>query len=186
MAGCVFSLVISGVGAVWLFQMAEAARWGGLSGSRRSWALISECAGERFLALIRTGNPPDLAWSLACEVLIPDHSDLASAWGPSVWEDSQIQFKGRTEQLIASAGASIKKAVQVSLMEGRPCSERVETAQLTLRQNVRTQIDRELSLLSTRGLKPLFICIAPALIGLLAFGLWLTSRSTLEIALDAF
>jgi hypothetical protein len=71
------------------------------------------------------------------------------------------------------AGTSIRKVIQVSLMEGRPCTERVESALQALRQDISAQIERELSLLATRALKPLFCCVAPALLGFLAMGLYL-------------
>ena len=50
-------------------------------------------------------------------------------------------------------------------MEGRPCLERAEAALLGLRQDMKAQVERELSLLPTRALKPLFIFVAPSLFG---------------------
>jgi hypothetical protein len=183
---CTLALMMAALGSLWLFQLAESARWGGLQRNRRSWVLSSECAGERFLALVRSGTPPDLAWSKSCGILLQDSSDLAAAWGPSIWKDAEFQAKEKPEQIIVEAGASIKKAAQISLMEGRPCTDRVEAALLTLRQTMKAQIDKEMSLLSTRGLKPLFICVAPGLISLLAYGLWIAFQSSIEGGIDAF
>jgi hypothetical protein len=74
---------------------------------------------------------------------------------------------------LAELGSSLRKAIQVSLMEGRPCTERAEAALLALSQDLKAQVSRELTLLGTRALKPLFFCVAPALMGLLFTGLFL-------------
>jgi len=184
--GCGVALILTGIGSLWLFHMAETARWGGLAVEHRPWVLSSQCAGERFLALVRGGTPPDLAWTKACELLAQGSIGLSLAWGHSVWETPRSLFKGLAEQSIVSVGGSIRKAVQVSLMEGRPCVERVETALSALRQEIKAQIDRELSLLATRALKPLFVCVAPALFGLLVFGLWLASNEVIGESSGAF
>jgi hypothetical protein len=182
---CALSLILTGMGSVWLLQLSENARWGGLAPENRSWVLSSQCAGERFLALVRCGTPPDLAWTKAGKLLTQTSLTLAVAWGPSVWETPKTHFRGLTEQAIIGAGSSIRKAVQVSLMEGRACTERVETALAALRLETKSLIDRELMLLATRALKPLFTCVAPALFGLLVFGLWLAVTSA-EVGGDSF
>jgi hypothetical protein len=197
---CCLAVLLTGLGALWLLRMAEAARWGGLSIKNRSWVLSSQCAGERFLAFLRTGTPPDLAWNGALALLSTDSQELALAWGYSIWEAGQNQdhkqghsrgysqgySHGPTETAILGAGNSIKKAIQVSIMEGRPCIERVETILKALRQELKSLVERELGFLATRALKPLFICVAPALFGLLFYGLWLASEEMMEGALGDF
>jgi hypothetical protein len=179
---CLSALVSTAIGSLWLLSLAHSARWGGLPRERRSWILASQCAGERFLALVRVGTPPDLAWVSACELLARDTVSLSLAWGNSLWEESKVKFKGRPEEMIAGVAVSIKKSIQVSLMEGRPCTERVEASLLGLRQELKAQIERELTLLPTRALKPLFIFVAPALLGLLACGLWLAGADSLGMS----
>ena len=176
---CTFGLMLSLLGALWLFQITERARWGGLSYLNRSWVLSSQCAGERFLARVRGGVPPDLAWMGSYKVLEKDSEELAYAWGSSVWSSVRLEFRGRTEQLIIEAGSAIKKSIQVSLMEGSPCLDKVETALKSLKTDFNSQVNRELMLLGTRSLKPLFICIAPSLLGILFFGLWLAAMEDL-------
>ncbi len=161
-------------GVFWMLRVAESARWGGLTPVHRTWVLSSLCAGERLLALVRLGMPPDLAWTRASEFLANETPDLAQAWGCSVWETPQVQFFGRAEEIIVVAGHSIRKAALVALMEGRPCLERVEAVLRGLRVSMKTQVERELSLVGTHALKPLFLCIAPSILGLLFFALWLT------------
>ena len=180
---CCLAIILTGIGALWLLHLAEVARWGGLAVKNRSWVLSSQCAGERFLALLRTGTPPDLAWTGALELLANDCQELALAWGYSIWdsagktlqEEIFLRVQGPAEKAILGAGNSIKKSIQVSTMEGRPCIERIETVLKALRQEIKSLVERELGLLATRALKPLFICVAPSLFGLLTFGLWLAA-----------
>jgi Na+/proline symporter len=182
---CVIAVLFSGCGALWLLSMTKAARWAGLSLSQRSWVLSAQCMGERVLALVRSGNPPDLAWTRGVELLSSDSPELALRWGYSVFESGSKQGSGGGAQagaspavlLIVDTGASIRKAIQVSLMEGRPCTDRVESLLLAFRQELRTLIDRELGLLATRALKPLFLFVAPSILGLLGLGVWLMWQS---------
>jgi hypothetical protein len=173
------ALLLAAVGVYWLLSLTDQARWGGISIKRRSWILSAQCAGERFLALVRSGTPPDLAWARMGQLLSKEEPELADAWKYSIWDAAVFKTSyGLMENSLVLAGDSIKKAVQVSLMEGRPCLERVETALLTLRTEIRSHVERELTLLGTRALKPLFICVAPGLLCLLAFGFWLTLQET--------
>ena len=178
---CSISILMSAIAAIWLLKLTDVARWGGLATPHRSWILSAQCAGEKFLALVRAGSPPDLAWSRAVYQLGPDAVNLADAWGHSVWDSQKsnsMKIKGGAEESLVGAGVSIRKTVQISLMEGRPCSDRVENILLSLRQEMKAHIDRELGLLSTRALKPLFICVAPALMGLLGYGIWLAAMDS--------
>jgi hypothetical protein len=77
------------------------------------------------------------------------------------------------ELSLMEAGINLKKAIQISLVEGRPCSERVESAAQSLRQEVQAKIDTELSKLPARALKPLFIFVAPSALALFAGGFFL-------------
>ena len=112
---------------------------------------------------------------------------LAERWGASVWKSAEPgpdqRHSSAAMRALEEAGASLRKAVQVSLMEGRPCADRVETALACLRQDLRSQVERELGLLGTRALKPLFLCVAPALFMLLGFGFWLVHTVAIRILL---
>ena len=172
---CGWAFLMTIFASTWLFRLAEEARWGGIPFARRVWVLAAHCAGERFLALIRSGVPPDVAWMQSIAFLKQNSPDLSWVWGHSVWE-SPLEGTGKpAERVIMNAGTSIRKAIHVSLMEGRPCAERVESVLLALRHDMKAQVERELAILSTRALKPLFFCVAPALLGLLTYGLWLAA-----------
>ena len=81
-------------------------------------------------------------------------------------------------ELLVEAGTSIRRAVQLSLMEGKPCSERVETALSALRRDLRSRIALEIEKVGPRALIPLFACVAPSLLGLLAWGLYLSWKAS--------
>lgn len=169
------------VGALWLVHLADHARWGGLQGSERSWVIAAQCAGERLLSLIRAGQPPDLAWAEAVRFLSVDSPDLARLWGFQVYESvsAKQSYGAPCRRALVEAGEAIRRAIQVSLMEGRACSERIEGVLLSLRSQIDAGIEQELSLLGTRALKPLFVCVAPALFGLLGAGVFLTWKAAL-------
>lgn len=175
LAACFVAFVAALVGGLWLLALADAARWAGLKKAQRPWILAAQCAGERFLSILRSGNPADIAWSRACELLTLESPELALAWGHSVWQAPQTRSPSGSSaaRALSDAGDGLRKAVQVSLMEGRPCGDRVESALNSLRHEIGTCIERELQLLPARALKPLFACVAPAILGLLAFGLYL-------------
>jgi hypothetical protein len=162
---------LSGLGALWLLSMAEQARWGGLRVSVRPWALEGAVAGERFISLLRAGLPPDLAWARVCEGIRVRAPGLAEVWGHQLFGGVPDSPEATQGDLFTDCGVSIRRSVQTSVMEGRPCSERIEQVVESFRRQWRDQVDRELSLLGTRALKPLFACVAPSLLGLLAFGM---------------
>lgn len=169
---CLAALMFGAAGAMWIISISENARWGGLSHGQRPWILAAQCAGERFLAMVRSGSPPDLAWARAFSLLSREASGLAVHWRASVWDVSKNtnlkRLRGYSAaSILINAGESLRKAIQVSLMEGRPCTERAEAVLTAMCEDINARIDQELSLISTKALKPLFICVAPALLGLL-------------------
>lgn len=172
------------LGVFWVFHIVEKARWGGLKGSQRSWVLLVTCAGERFLAFVRSGSPPDIAWVKTIQMLSGESIELAENLGAEIWQTRTIststEGKRPLSLVLVEAFGSIRKAVQVSLMEGVACGEKVEGALLSLRQQIRTRVEYELSLIPLRILKPLFLCMAPPVLGLIFYSLYLCSEQWLE------
>jgi len=172
---CALALSLAVFGAKWILRLAETARWASLPRGHRNGLLSVQCAGERFLALIRAGNPADIAWSKSCEWLATHSPELAAHWGYSLWTSEPVMVGEHPAILpLIDLGNALKKSAQVSLMEGRPCLERSEASLRAFRCEMKVRTDRELVLLPTRALKPLFLCVAPALMGMLGFGLWLS------------
>ncbi|MFZ9596726.1 MAG: hypothetical protein ACO3A2_11715 [Bdellovibrionia bacterium] len=186
--GCFWAGVMNGCAALWLLKMGESARWAGIPAGRRGWVLGFQCAGERLLALIRMGTPTDLAWVKACEFLGEQEAELSRAWGPSIWSEAAQSSPSSwalgslfqkpvtvssAERIMLEAGHSMKFAIRLGVMEGRPCLDRIEAALLGARQELKARVDEEIELTSSRALKPLFLLVAPALLGLIGLALWL-------------
>jgi len=169
--GTGFAFGAAGVGALWLLSIADDARWGGLPREQRPWVLEASVGGERFLAVLRSGTPPDIAWSRVCDGIRIRAAGLAEVWGYQLYSDLPDLPLEMQPKLFRDCGEAIRRSVQTSLMEGRPCAERVEQVVESFRKQWRDQVERELGLLGTRALKPLFVCVAPALLGLLGLGM---------------
>ncbi len=169
--GTGFAFGAAGLGALWLLSIADDARWGGLPREQRPWVLEAAVGGERFLAVLRSGTPPDIAWSRVCDGIRIRAAGLAEVWGYQLYSDLPDLPQEMQPVLFRECGEAIRRSVQTSLMEGRPCAERVEQVVESFRKQWRDQVERELGLLGTRALKPLFVCVAPALLGLLGLGM---------------
>lgn len=162
----------------WIWKMAESARWGGLAVSEQSWMLDGLVFGERLLALLRLGRSPDRAWTESI-VLLP--AELLASWGADPWNPPRAEKKpviggsaANLREALLRSGAAYKKAIQASLWDGQPCAERIESVIDGLRAETRSFQERELQMLPTRALKPLFLLTAPGLLALLGFALFLS------------
>lgn len=176
MMACLGSSILAIVGAVWLMELADQARWAGLTRDQRSWILSSQCAGERLLSVIGSGLPADIAWARAHEWLSRQCPSLSTYWGYSVWEEGlkrESSLRSPAARSLASVGQAVKGGIQMSLMEGRGCSERIESIFSSLRSEVRSHMNQEISLIPTRALQPMFVCIAPALFFLFGLAGWI-------------
>lgn len=189
-AGMVWWFAAGAAGALgllsgfWIWKMAESARWGGLALSEQSWMLDGLVFGERLLALLRLGRSPDRAWTESI-VLLP--ATLLATWGADPWNPPSGEKSRLTEGSAANlraallrSGSAYKKAIQASLWDGQPCAERIMSVIDGLRAETRSFQERELQMLPTRALKPLFFLTAPGLLALLGFALFLSVSSAMS------
>ncbi len=170
------ALFLSAVAMAWMLLLSEDARWGGLAHDRRAWWAAAFCFGERLLGALRGGTPGDLAWSRALPQLHRHAGTLVQHWGADLWSEPPVadsRFEPAARSLIV-LGGSLRKAIQASIYEGRGCAERIEAALEALRVELDCEVERQMQLLSTRALKPLFICVAPSVLLLLAMAFWLS------------
>lgn len=168
------ALLLNLLGILWLVSLCEKARWAGLDSTHRAWWPFVLCFGERVLALLRSGVPPDLAWTRAMPQLARGASPLVVKWGADFWTVSTPLASPRGSEMLALIeqwGSPLREGLQRSLVEGRSCSDRVESALTALKQDWEARVDRELGLLGNRALQPLFLCVAPSVLGLLGVGL---------------
>lgn len=176
------ALMLGLLSGAWIWKMVEAARWGGLKKDEREWMLAALVFGERLLALLRLGRAPDRAWIEALPLLPPA---LVAAWGSDPWKsEGPAETAGEAKNLRAAllaGGKAYKKSIQASLWDGHPCAERIESAVAGIRAETRAFQERELQLLPTRALKPLFILTAPGILAILGFALFLSVSSAMGI-----
>ncbi len=86
--------------------------------------------------------------------------------------DSHPGPRSRGRECLVRAGREVRRSLQVALMEGRPCTERVEAVLGNLQDEWDSAVEEALSVLPHQVLKPLFLCIAPAIFGLLGTGVF--------------
>jgi hypothetical protein len=163
--------LMSAAAMLWMLSLCAHAQWAGLSESQRvCWPALL-CFSERLLSSLRSGAPADLAWARALPQVSSRASRLIPYWGGEFWMPRPVcRFSAGTLGLLEQWGQLLRDSLQRSVLEGRPCSERLEASLASLRQEWDARVDRELALLGTRALKPLFLLVAPALLGLLALG----------------
>ncbi|NDD92054.1 hypothetical protein EBZ37_08220 [bacterium] len=174
-----FSLLLDALAMLWMLSLAESARWAGLRTEHRAWWSASFCFGERLLGALRGGLPGDLAWAKALPQLNQHATSLVGFWGADLWSEGGHPST-RLEpaaKLIAGQGVIFRKSIQASIFEGKGCAERIEAALDALRVELECEVERQMQLLSSRALKPLFICVAPSVLMLLVFAFFLSWES---------
>jgi len=175
------AIVLGLLSGAWIWKMVEAARWGGLRKNEREWMLAALVFGERLLALLRLGRAPDRAWTEALPLLPPA---LIAAWGSDPWKadpEKPVKEAKNLRAALLSTGGVYKKSIQASLWDGQPCTERIESAVSGIRAETRAFQERELQLLPTRALKPLFLLTAPGILAILGFALFLSVASAMSV-----
>jgi len=163
------ALVISALGAFWIMNLALSTARLGFHPENEKWILHAPVCGERFLARVKCGVPPDLAWTELHRDLKAESATLSAALGSQLWSTQKEEIQkpiGQSEICIQQFGVGIKTAIQRSQMEGTPCLERVSAHIDQLLLEFQALQEKQLSLLPMQVLKPVFICLAPALFGL--------------------
>jgi hypothetical protein len=166
--------VYASFSAVWILNLAEEARFGGLPVAQRQWLMSVPAALERILSLIAGGLPPDLAWRRQHEELSFRDPSLAALWGGDVWESGGADPGTRREsvpELVRCAGLEVKRTIQLALFEGRSSLDRIESISRSYQHDVRLRIRERLEALPNRCLPPLFIFVLPPVFILLGVAL---------------
>lgn len=169
-----FSFFLAAISFIWMISMVEQARFGKIRPQNRSWVISVNVALERIMALMTGGMPADLAYKQTVEELALHDARLAREWKTHVWDpvvtsDFQFSLHSESEKLILNLGNELRRTIQTSLLEGRGCLDRLESMHRTFLVDLKMCIGRELSLLPNRCLKPLFVCVFPAVM-ILLFG----------------
>lgn len=165
-----FCMLFCSGSLVWIFVLVDQARFGNLRSENRSWMVSVNSTIERVFALISCGMPPDLAWKKSIEELALLDSKLASVWKSEIWDADFSLPRGRysdCEKRVLQVGIEMRKSIQVSLIEGRTCLDRLEAIQRGFFIDFKASLNRELALLPNRCLKPLFVFVLPSVLCLM-------------------
>lgn len=175
LGGAVF-LLLGLIGAAWTLAIAERTRWGGLRGKWQALSLSLPLEMEKLLSQIQTGQAPERAWNEFERGLLLDYPELVELWhkGTPSFESFKSLEHQKIPEIFLKMGSQVKSAIELSIFEGRPCLERIQSVNDGLLTEVRARIQKEVELIPTRTLKPLFLCLAPSLLGILAWALLLT------------
>ncbi len=123
---------------------------------------------ETLLGELACGSPPDLAWQRALR-----WSGLALGQEARFWTEGGLPAElGALEEG--------RRICWFSLMEGKPCFDRIERLGMDLKKEHFARVRREIEVLQTRALGPLFLFFAPALLSLLVGALWIAWRGGLS------
>jgi hypothetical protein len=113
---------------------------------------------------------------------------LTQIWGTSLWMDfesaaaenthdrnpAQLNLEGEgLKHALEQLGAEIRYTLQWSLRQGAPCLDRLQSVQSRFEVAIRSSVEIEVGKLSTQALRPLFMWVAPASLGLIGAGLWI-------------
>lgn len=158
-----FAVILASVGVAWVMKCAECARFGGLKTSERVWVLDASLFLEKLASFIQAGHAPDVVWAEAHAAL---PTELATRWGAILWkaedESSHALMESKTlRESILTLGNQARRTLQMSLYEGRPALEALETLIRAFQHEIHAFQERELQKLPIQTLKPLFITVAP-------------------------
>jgi hypothetical protein len=182
---CAFALSMCLIALIWIYRMSVSAQFGGLNQDQRGWILFVRCMGERLVARIKQGEPPDLAWDKLIADMPASCHELTLAWGIASGTDQKLQNPSSMENLILRFGIKMKEVLVFMSLQGHPSLERVSGLVDQLNSQMDLIIKKELEQLPLRALKPLFILVCPsvllvALVGVF-FGFWNEGMSEINL-----
>ncbi len=150
----------------WMGSQIQRAQFGGLCFEERDWIVRAPVAGERLLSALRAGLTPDLAWIRATE--------LFPGWRRELFQGFETHSQKQSLRVsILQVGQELNASIQWAQWEGRPCQDQIEAQLRALRGEIEQALEKESQLLASRALLPLFVFVAPAVLGLLGGSLWL-------------
>ncbi len=176
---CVIAAASALCGIFWIYRLSQNARYGGLAPSRRDWIFAVQSMGERLIAKVRQGTPPDLAWDALIRELPPSCMELSRSW-TFQWGPQKSPNHELTETILRF-GTKMHEAIALITLEGRPALDRISGIVDHLHVQMDLAIRRDLERLPVRSMKPLFLLVCPAVLGIaflgLFFGIWAESAA---------
>lgn len=173
---CGFATLLPALGWFWIQKMVDTSRWAKLLPKERPWLLESLFFGERLLAYLSGGMSGEEAWTEAMKILTPD---LQSEWCHRELHPSEQKLTRKNlgedpsaREEILQLGPYLHASLLVSQIQGTPVRPRLEESLRLFRTHWNHQVRRNLEKIPLQVLKPLFICLAPAVLGLLSFAVF--------------
>lgn len=146
------------IGFLWIVSLCEKSMWCGLSYSERSYIMEVLVFFEMVISKINSGFCADQSWVEVLEIY-KNHLPKFVVFTMSGCHESL-----KIKTLIQSLFKDAKSSIYYNLMEGKPCVETLVFFAKNFKSEYRALISHQLELLPIRALKPLFICVAPAII----------------------
>jgi hypothetical protein len=158
---------------LWIIRVARNARWLGLRHAQQSWLILIFCALEFLVALLRAGLPVDVAWKRVFQLLETADVKFAHFWGENLVSQTQAYTlkKEGVLQLMFEQLMRLKTSLTHALQEGQGAAPRIEYAIYFLRSLLDQRMRQSCQSVATRALAPLFLLVAPGILGLLGLAL---------------
>lgn len=175
------STLVTGFGSAWMLRLVSQAKSGGVQDP----ALVKEVllGLERWMALIRSGQSADIAWTQASLGMQNRSHTAFLFWGSSVWNDEENALENRVSKeaglskKIRDSLSGLRRGIAASIVEGRSILERAESNVQSLELEIEAAIQKAVEKLSVNVLKPLMVCVAPSVLGLFSWAMFLSIPS---------
>ena len=170
--------ILGGMCFLWVEALVISTLWkGSQSEAEKQWFSYFLFP-ERLIGAVQIGNSLDEAWLKSVQSLSQGWKggfpiELLSLWAKTLPLNRRNEGEGGKNSFELKLLEDLKAVLQHSLYQGTPVLERVEVWKSQTRIQFEAELSRRLETLPHRCLQPLYLCVAPAVLGLLGTGLWL-------------
>ena len=176
--GICWGAVLLNLGAVfWVIALSQEALRGGVCRSQQGWALEGALVLAQIRSRIIGGRPPDLAWSESVGGI--ENGSFIEFWGMDLWTQTldRTQKEGRLLSEWEGLRTGLVVHLRDAIVRGGRSLDIVERTEQRWFEVWESQVERLIETLPTKLLWPFFLCILPALFGLLGFSIWCAAFS---------
>jgi hypothetical protein len=162
------ALLLGGFAFLWIESLILQTIWRGSQKKTESQWFAYFLFPERLRGAIQIGQSLDEAWIQSVQSL-----DVTGLPPPllSLWTKDPVECG--SDVLEVKLLEELRLALQHALFQGTPVSDRIQVWANQCRVQFETDLTGRLETLPHRCLQPLFLCVAPAVIGLLVVGMFL-------------
>jgi hypothetical protein len=165
--------LMNGIAAYTLLLMSRSASRGALPEVCREWPISGMLGLEYCIALIQSGETADTAWQAMIQYFRDDRQRrLVDLWGASIWVAPDKRPVSEGEQIWERWGESFRRVIQLSLMDGTPCVDRLQLMMADFEKEWGHRVEKKIREVSQKALIPLFILVFPSVVGLMGIALF--------------